>query len=137
MDFLNEQDIYVKIVDPAITRLNAETIPALKVAFSEVLADAIPQLKLATGEVLGEALSMVHVEVAKALESVQTTIAQALLDVQASVRSLNGATLTSKLIIPTQPYPCALTRDQALEWIQGMAPDAEIRVDEKGISQPK
>lgn len=139
MDLLNERDIYEKIVNPAISRLNAETIPELKTALSEVLADTIPRLKVATGEVLGEALGMFHVELTNALESLKEAICLTLLDVQQSVRTLNGATVTSRLVIPqTEPYPCALTRDQAVEWVQSLPSDATIRVDEKGVSlEPK
>lgn len=41
MDVLNEQALHDKVTDPAITRLNTETIPALQKALNDVLQPAL------------------------------------------------------------------------------------------------
>jgi hypothetical protein len=81
LDFINEQDIRDKIVDPAITRLNIETIPALQSA---------------TIAALNLAFERVRSEVMAATDQLAGLMGHTINDVQLTLRMINGASLTIK-----------------------------------------
>ena len=35
---------------------------------------------------------------------------------------------------PPASYPCLLTRQQAIDWLVALPPDAQVRLDDKGLS---
>jgi len=80
MDLLNEDQVREKIVIPFVSKVNAETIPALKAAVVDVVHEAVNRLQ---SDVLKTAT-----------EQLSALLGQTANEVQLAARMLDGATLT-------------------------------------------
>lgn len=78
MDVLNEQQIREQIIDPALTRLNNETLPATGAALSAVLTPAIAEISNVLNGVL---------------QGLQATADKAVADLHTEIAALDGWTV--------------------------------------------
>jgi len=79
MDLFNEKAFYADVVSPAISRLNQETVPALRNGVEGIVQQLFDRLKL---------------ELARSLQQIESTCKSTVDNVQTSIRSLDGANLS-------------------------------------------
>jgi hypothetical protein len=89
MDFLNERDVFAKIVSPAIDKINNETIPTAERAIQRQVESAKSQVAL----LLTDAIVAIQTMLERSLAEFKSALNDAL-------ERIDGATVVDEIRIP-------------------------------------